>query len=34
MSDVEAEEFYLHNCLGAWVGEDTPAFLITEIEHD
>jgi len=33
MSGEEAEEFYQFNCLGAWVGDETPAFLITTIEH-
>ena len=34
MSDVEAEEFYQFNCLGAWVGDETPVFMIAQIEHD
>ncbi len=28
MDREEAEEFYAFNQLGAWVGEDTPAFLV------
>ena len=27
-SHSEAEEYYEHNQLGAWVGEGTPAFLV------
>jgi len=32
MTPEEAEEFYEFNCLGAYVGDNTPAFLITEIK--
>ena len=34
MSEEEAEEFYQYNCLGAFVGDETPVFLITKIEQD
>ena len=31
MTEEEAEEFYYHNQLGAWMGSGTPAF-ITRVE--
>lgn len=32
MSENEAEEFFEFNCIGAWVGDQTPAFLIAKID--
>lgn len=29
MSEDDADEFISFNCEGAWVGEQTPAFLLT-----
>jgi hypothetical protein len=30
MSEDDAEEFYAFNQIGAWLGDGTPVFLITE----
>lgn len=30
LSEDDAEEYFEFNCAGAWVGDRTPAFLVTE----